>query len=97
MVYQENTSSFEDLISKDGSVTVHHSNIQSLAIEILKVAKGLVPVNHASNFTKNQSAFTNNVSANTHAKSIFYNNVNSRTTRYGLETFRTFGIIYQLI
>ena len=43
MVYQNNTSSVEDL-SKDGSVTVHHRSIQSLVIEMFRVAKGLAPV-----------------------------------------------------
>ena len=34
IVYRDNTSSFETLLEKSGSVSIHHSNIQSLAIEI---------------------------------------------------------------
>ena len=85
MVYQDNTSSFEDL-SKDGSVTVHHRNIQSLAIEMFKVGTG----NHAATFHKKIRVLLL-TTANARAKSIFYNNVNPRTTRYGLEILRTFG------
>ena len=32
MVYRDETSSFEELLKKDGSVTVHHRNLQLLAI-----------------------------------------------------------------
>ena len=37
IVYRDNASSFETLLEK--SVSVHHSNIQSLAIEIFKSFK----------------------------------------------------------
>ena len=37
VVYEDYTSSSEDLLRQDKSVTVHHSNIQSFAIEILKI------------------------------------------------------------
>ena len=70
MVHQDNTSSFEDRLSKYGSVSVHHRNIQSLAIERFKVAMGLAPVIMQQIVTKNQNVFINNVSANTRAKSI---------------------------
>ena len=36
-------SSFEDLLKKDGSVTVHHRNIQTLAVEMFKVKNNLSP------------------------------------------------------
>ena len=37
------SSTFEELLEKDGSVTVHIRNIQKLAIEMLKVFKNLSP------------------------------------------------------
>ena len=83
MVYQDETSSFEELLSKDGSVTVHHRNIQSLAIEMFK---GVAPVLMENIFAKNLSAYTEHVSANTRS-----NCVNSKTTQYGFETLRYFG------
>ena len=43
LVYQDEESSFEELLSKDGSFTVHHRNIQKLCIELYKVAYGISP------------------------------------------------------
>ena len=40
IVYQDSTSTFENLLNKDGSVTIHVKNIQILAIELFKVIKG---------------------------------------------------------
>ena len=36
-VYDDYSSSFEDLLNKDKSVTIHQRNLQQLAIEIFKV------------------------------------------------------------
>lgn len=33
LIYNEKRSSYEDLLKKDGSVTVHHKNIQGAAIK----------------------------------------------------------------
>ena len=41
IVYKDYISSFEDLLKRDISVTIHHSNIQSLAIELFKVKQDL--------------------------------------------------------
>ena len=43
MVYEDYTSSFEDLLKLDGSVTIHHRNIQLVAVEMFKVKNGLCP------------------------------------------------------
>ena len=43
MVYEDYTSTFEELLQKDGSVTIHHRNIQTLSIELYKVAYGIAP------------------------------------------------------
>ena len=43
IIYRDGTSSFEDLLKKDGSVTVHHRNIQTLAVEMFKVKNNLSP------------------------------------------------------
>ena len=40
-VYQNETLSFEDLLKMDESVTIHHRNIQHLAIEMFKAKHGL--------------------------------------------------------
>ena len=36
LVYQDYTTSFQDLLKKDGSLTFHHRNIHQVAIEIFK-------------------------------------------------------------
>ena len=36
-------SPYEELLSKDGSVSMHHKNLQKLVIEIYDVANGLCP------------------------------------------------------
>ena len=37
LIYNDNLSSFEDLLENDNSVSKHHKNLQALAIEIFKV------------------------------------------------------------
>ena len=40
IVYDDHYSSFEELLIKDGSVKIHISNIQTLAIELYKIFNG---------------------------------------------------------
>ena len=41
IIYSDKSSTFEELLEKDGSVTVHIRNIQKLAIEMFRVFKNL--------------------------------------------------------
>ena len=41
MAYGDDTSSFSELLIRDNSVTIHHRNIQILAIELFKVKLGV--------------------------------------------------------
>ena len=41
MIYDDQISSFQELLSKDNSFTVHHFNVQSLAIEMFKVINNI--------------------------------------------------------
>ena len=43
VIYNAKTSSFKQLLEKDNSVSIHHRNIQTLAIEMYKVTNGLSP------------------------------------------------------
>ena len=43
LAYKGYQSSFEMLLRKDGSVTIHHKNLQLLATEIYKVIHGIAP------------------------------------------------------
>ena len=91
MVYRDETSSFNELLEKDGAVTIHHRNLQFLAIEMYKVFKGLAPTFLSDIFEKHQNANTENISANTRSATSFYNPCNPKTVKYGLETLRSIG------
>ena len=43
ITYQDHTSTFQELLSKDNSVSMHHRNLQILAIEMFKIRCGLSP------------------------------------------------------
>ena len=43
MVYDDDKSSFQDLLSRDGAYTIHERNIQSLAIECYKASRNIGP------------------------------------------------------
>ena len=43
IIYSDKSSSFEELLQKDESVTIHEKNIQKLATEMFKVFKNLSP------------------------------------------------------
>ena len=60
LIYSDKSSSYEELLQRDGSVSIHHRNIQSLAIEMFKVKHDMSPeivndvftqrINHPYNF-----------------------------------------------
>ena len=91
MIYADENSTFEELLKKDDSVTIHHRNLPVLAIEMFKVTKGLAPSFMDNIFARNMSANSENVSANTRSKSIFYNPANPKKVNYGLETLSSLG------
>ena len=91
IVYRDDISTFEELLLRDGSVTVHNRNLQFLAIEMFKVDKGLSPSFMTNIFCDNVNRISENVSANTRSKARFYNPSNPKTTNYGLETLRCLG------
>ena len=43
IIYSDKTSSFEEMLDKDGSVTGHTRNLQALATEMFKVYINLSP------------------------------------------------------
>ena len=43
IIFSDKTSSFEELLDNDGSVTIHTRNLQVLATEMFKVYRNLSP------------------------------------------------------
>ena len=52
LIHCDKNSSYEELLEKNGSVSIHHRNIQNLAIEMYKVKNELAPMITANVFTK---------------------------------------------
>ena len=42
ITYNDKSSNFQELLDKDNSVTIHHRNIRTLAIEIYKFLQGFL-------------------------------------------------------
>ena len=43
LIYNDKQSSYEELLIKDGTVSIHHRNIQTLATEMFKVKNEMSP------------------------------------------------------
>ena len=80
LVYTDHVSSFDELLIKDRSFSIHHRNIQSLAIELYKFLHGLSP-----SIMKNVFHFNTNIPYNLRSRSELYSR-NPKTVKYGTET-----------
>ena len=90
IIYDDNKSTFRELLNKDNYFTIHERNIHALAIELYKVANGISPYIMSEMFPLKKSViyFSKNpfVTRNVH------------TTRYGTETLAHLGPkIWELI
>ena len=90
LVYQDEKSSFDELLIKDKSVSVHHRNIQYLAIEMFKVKLDMAPLFMADIFEKRLIP-NESVVSGLRSQSYYYNYNNPRTVVYGTETLRHLG------
>ena len=84
IAYKDDNSSFQELLDKDNSVTIHHKNLQRLAVEMYKVKNHLSPLPMQALFTEkiNQYDLRNKRS---------WVSDNIRTVNYGTETIRNMG------
>ena len=79
IVYKNKQSTFQELLDRDKSVSVHHSNIRKLAIEIFKVKNNLSPEILSDVFEIVDSSYYLR-------KDTVFKKRNVRTVRYGTET-----------
>jgi len=83
IVYMDYSSTFADLLKRDGSVTIHQHNIQLVAIEMFKVKNNLCPEIMKSLFRFN---------TNQKLKKAFFG-PNVKTEYRGKQSLRYFGPI----
>ena len=81
MVYNDNESTFEDLLKKDNSVSIHHKNIRLLAIELYKVK------NNLSTHLMSEIFHLRNIDYNLHSQTDF-KQCPVNTVNYGLKSLR---------
>ena len=83
IVYSDNTSSFEELLETDNSVSVHHRNIQVLATELYKIVNGLSPeiMKEVFPFNENTTYDTRN-KRKFHSRAIKSVSFGSKTVTY---------------
>ena len=55
LIYNGKQSSYEELLIKDGMVSMHHRNIQTLATEMFKVKNKISPENICNIFTQRKN------------------------------------------
>ena len=84
IVYRDYNSSFKDLLKKDNSVCIHHRNIQSLAVELVKVKENL------SNTTMSDIFLTTVLNYSLRSQTDFFRNT-INTTKFGLNSLRYFS------
>ena len=83
VVFNDNESSFRNLLVKDNSVTIHERNIQTLAIELYKVLNNISPEIMSSVFPlKDNIRYPTKNSFKTR---------NAHTVKYGTETLAHLG------
>ena len=50
-------STFQELVNKDSSVSIHHRNLQVLATEMFKINRGLSPESLRETFVSKTSSY----------------------------------------
>ena len=57
ITYQDNTSTSQELLNKDNSVSIHYRNLQVLATEMFKIHRGLSPEILRETFVSKTSSY----------------------------------------
>ena len=72
LVYNDHSSAFSELLSKDGSFTIHEKNIQTLSIEVFKVVHKISPeiMNEVFPLNKIQKYNSKNIFETTNVRTV---------------------------
>ena len=92
IIFNNSDVTFEELLKLNGSSTIHHQNIKSVAIEMFKVKRNLSPEFMSEFFPSNTNS-DENVSHFTRKHNDFYNSFNPKTVNKGICSLRHFGTI----
>ena len=84
LLYKDDISTFEQLLINDKSVTIHHRNIQLLAIEMYKLKNGITPCGVSQFICKKDSHY------NMRTQCDFQRN-KVNTVYYGTESLSALG------
>ena len=84
LVHNDNTSSFYELLQKDNSFTIHHRNIQKLALEMYRVKHRIAPKIICELF--NEANVPYNL-----RQDVSFRSYNIKTVLYGTETLSYLG------
>ena len=85
IVYDDYSSSFEDLLNKDKSVTIYQRNLQQLAVEFFKVKIGIAPIIMNEIYTIVENNAYNLRSG------MYLSRVNVHSTQYGTASIGYLG------
>ena len=84
-IYEDKASTFEQLLEKDSSVSIHTRNLRFLAVEMFKVVKGLAPTIINDLFPLKE---TNNYNLR---RKLFFKIPRNETVRNGFESISYLG------
>ena len=85
LIYNDKKSSFKGLLEKDGSISIHHRTLRTLAVQLFKIFKGLSPVIFAEVFPVGQQSQYNM------KNNSYFAMPSAKTVNHGLESLSYIG------